>query len=250
MDRDNLIHAVPNDRVVSPRALSSTLLGGRRVGLIVHCGRWLAWWVTPEQVERIRPRLVEFAAGMLDGLPRSDQRVKGELYVRGLLTDGQRKSMQPMAARLGVDHQGLQQFITSSTWDYEPVRANVARRAMTMIGPDAFVVDDTGFAKDGAASPLVARQYSGTLGRVGNCQVAVSVQMVTDSASLAANWRLFCPTRWDDTTIDDPAAAAQVRARRDRAGIPDEVRHREKWRLALNMLDRTRLISRLRLRIG
>jgi SRSO17 transposase len=193
--------------------------------------------VTPEQIEQIRPRLVEFAARMLDGVPRSDQRAKGELYVRGLLTDGSRKSMQPMAERLGVDHQGLQQFITSSTWDHERVRRNVARWAVQAIGPDAYVVDDTGFAKDGTASPLVARQYSGTLGKVGNCQVGVSVQMVTDAASVAANWRLFCPARWDDTTLDDPVAAEAARARRARAGIPDDVRHREKGRLALDMLD-------------
>jgi SRSO17 transposase len=193
--------------------------------------------VTPEQIERIRPRLVEFAGQMLSELPRSDQRAKGELYVRGLLTDGARKSMQPMARRLGVDHQGLQQFITSSTWDYERVRANVANRAVEAIDPQAYVVDDSGFPKDGKASPLVARQYSGTLGKTGNCQIGVSVQMVTDSASVAANWRLFCPTSWDDNTIDDPEAANQMRARRARAGIPDEVRYREKWRLALDMLD-------------
>ena len=68
-----------------------------------------------------------FCRGYAGGLPRKDQRAAGELYVRGLLTDGQRKSMQPMAARLGVDHQRLQQFITSSTWDYVAVRRNVAR---------------------------------------------------------------------------------------------------------------------------
>jgi SRSO17 transposase len=193
--------------------------------------------VTPEQIEQVRPRLVEFVGRMLEDLPRSDQRAKGELYMRGLLTDGARKSMQPMAERLGVDHQGLQQFITSSTWDYGLVRANVARWAADAIAPDAYVVDDSGFVKDGKSSPLVARQYSGTLGKVGNCQIGVSVQMVTDRASLAANWRLFCPTSWDDTTIDDPALAEQARARRARAGIPDEVRHREKWRQALDMLD-------------
>src|SRR5213082_3598794 len=137
---------------------------------------------------------------MLQDLPRSDQRAKGELYVRGLLTDGARKSMQPMAARLGVDHQRLQQFITSSTWEYEQVRANVARWAVGAIGPDAYVIDDTGFPKDGTASPCVARQYSGTLGKTANCQIAVSVQVVSDAASVAANWRLFCPTSWDDTT--------------------------------------------------
>ncbi|TWJ21140.1 transposase, IS4 family [Micromonospora endolithica] len=175
---------------------------------------------------------------MLDGaVRRSDQRVKGELYVRGLLTDGARKSMQPMAGRLGVDHQQLQQFITSSTWDYQVVRANVARWAVEAIDPTAYVIDDSGFPKDGTASPCVARQYCGTVGKTGNCQIGVSVQMVTDVASVAANWRLFCPGSWDDTTISDPERAAAVRQRRDRARMPDDVRHREKWRLALDMLD-------------
>lgn len=186
----------------------------------------------------MRPRLVEFAEQMLLGaVRRSDQRVKGQLYVRGLLTDGARKSMQPMAARLGVDHQALQQFITSSTWDYEQVRANVARWAAEVVGPAVYVIDDTGFPKDGTASPCVARQYSGTLGKTGNCQIGVSVQMATDAASLAANWRLFCPASWDESTISDPQQAAVVRGRRADAGIPDQVRHREKWRLALDMLD-------------
>jgi SRSO17 transposase len=175
---------------------------------------------------------------MLHGaVRRSDQRAKGQLYVRGLLTDGARKSMQPMAARLGVDHQALQQFVTSSTWDYEAVRANVARWAVDVLDPAAYVIDDTGFPKDGTASPCVARQYSGTLGKTGNCQIGVSVQMVTDHASLAANWRLFCPASWDDTMLTDAAKAAGVRARRADAGIPGQVRHREKWRLALDMID-------------
>ena len=193
--------------------------------------------MTPEEIVKVRPRLVDFAGQMLAGLPRGDQRGKGELYVRGLLTDGRRKSMQPMAERLGVDHQRLQQFITSSTWDYEQVRANVAGWGGDYINPQAYVVDDTGFPKDGTSSPCVARQYSGTLGKTGNCQIGVSVQMVTDYASLAANWRLFCPESWDDTKAAEPAKAKQVRERRDRAGIPDQVRHREKWRLALDMLD-------------
>jgi SRSO17 transposase len=194
--------------------------------------------VTPEQIERVRPRLAEFAGMMLHGaVRRSDQQVKGELYVRGLLTDGARKSMQPMAERLGVDHQQLQQFVTSSTWDYSTVRANVARWAVEVIDPAAYVIDDSGFPKDGAASPCVSRQYSGTLGKTGNCQIGVSVQLATDTASVAADWRLFCPASWDDTTVKDPVKAAAIRVKRDRAGIPDGVRHREKWRLALDMLD-------------
>jgi SRSO17 transposase len=188
-------------------------------------------------MDQVRPRLEAFAAAMLGGLARSDQRAKGELYLRGLLVDGKRKSMQPMAARLGVDHQQLQQFVTSSTWDHVEVRKRVAGWADDFIEPEAYVIDDSGFPKDGADSPGVARMYSGTLGKVGNCQIGVSVHAVTDTASAAINWALFLPKSWDDTTITDADAGAQIRRRRARCKIPDEVRHREKWRLALDMLD-------------
>jgi SRSO17 transposase len=191
----------------------------------------------PQEIAEVRPRLADFALEMLGGLPRKDQRAAGELYVRGLLTDGRRKSMQPMAVRLGIDHQRLQQFITSSTWDYVAVRASVARWFASVQPADALVVDDTGFPKDGEASPCVARQYSGTLGKTGNCQVAVSVHLVNEHASCAADWRLFCPRSWDDKALDDPVQAARAAGRRARAGIPDDVRHREKWRLALDMID-------------
>ena len=193
--------------------------------------------MTPQEIAEVRPRLLDFAAEMLGGLARKDQRAAGELYVRGLLTGGRRKSMQPMAARLGVDHQRLQQFITSSTWDYVAVRRNVARWFAASQPVEALVVDDTGFGKDGTASPCVARQYSGTLGKVGNCQVAVSVHLVNEHASCAADWRLFCPQSWDDSALADPVAAARAARRRERAGIPDRVRHTEKWRLALEMIE-------------
>src|SRR5436189_1156945 len=193
--------------------------------------------MTPQEIAEVRPRLVAFAGQMLGGLARKDQRAAGELYVRGLLADGRRKSMQPMAERLGVDHQRLQQFITTSTWDWLAVRREVARWFAASQPVEALVVDDTGFAKDGPASPCVARQYSGTLGKTGNCQIAVSVHLVNERASCAADWRLFCPESWDDTALDDPAAAARAARRRERAAIPDEVRHTEKWRLALDMID-------------
>jgi len=189
---------------------------------------------------QVRPRLEAFAAAMFGGLARSDQRAKGELYVRGLLLDGKRKSMQPMAARLGVDHQQLQQFVSSSTWDYGEVRGRLARWAAEFIAPRAFVVDDTGFPKDGLDSPGVARMYSGTLGKVSNCQIGVSVHAVTDWASVAIDWRLFLPKGWDDTVAEhaqDPEMQARIRARRARSRIPDDVRHVEKWRQALEMLD-------------
>src|SRR3954467_3075232 len=193
--------------------------------------------MTPEEMDQVRPRLVAFAAEMLGGLARSDQRAKGELYLRGLMLDGKRKSMQPMADRLGVDHQQLQQFVTSSTWDHVEVRRRMARWADEFIGPEAYVIDDTGFPKDGSDSPGVARMYSGTLGKVGNCQVGISVHAVTDWASAAIDWRLFLPESWDDTMATDAEAAEEIRRRRARCRIPDDARHREKWRLALDMLD-------------
>src|SRR3712207_4208909 len=101
--------------------------------------------MTPGELAAVRGRLEEFAAEVLAPLARRDQRDKGATYVRGLLLDGRRKSMQPMAERLGVDHQGLQQFVSSSTWAVEPVRERLARRATEVIAPDAWVVDDTGF---------------------------------------------------------------------------------------------------------
>ena len=193
--------------------------------------------MTPQEIAEVRPRLLDFAAEMLGGLPRKDQRAAGELYVRGLLTGGQRKSMQPMAARLGTDHQRLQQFITSSTWDYAVVRRNVARWFAASQPVEALVVDDTGFPKDGTASPCVARQYSGTLGKTANCQIGVSVHLAGEHASCAADWRLFCPESWDDAASPDEVTAAAIRRRRERAHMPDDVRHTEKWRLALAMLD-------------
>jgi SRSO17 transposase len=186
----------------------------------------------------VRPRLEKFAGQMLRRvLRRRDQLATGELYVRGLMLDGRRKSMDPMAERLGVDTQRLQQFMADSTWDYEPVRENLTQWALERIGPRAVVIDDVGFPKDGPDSPGVARMYSGTLGKTGNCQIGVSAHLVTDHASSAVNWRLFIPESWDPDKIDDPVAAEVVRKRRDRCKIPVDVAHREKWRLALDMLD-------------
>lgn len=145
----------------------------------------------------------DFAAGVFAGLPRSDQRATGLRYLRGLMLDGRRKSMQPMAQRLGVDHQQLQQFLTSSTWDVIDVRRRSATTAVDLVDPQVWVVDDTGFPKDGKASACVARQYSGTLGKVANCQIAVSVHAATDTASAVLDWRLFVPESWDETCVPD-----------------------------------------------
>ncbi|WP_446210392.1 IS701 family transposase [Micromonospora sp. IBSANI012] len=192
--------------------------------------------MTPDELSVVRQRLEAFAVDVFTPLVRSDQRAKGETYLRGLLLDGRRKSMQPMAQRLGVDHQGLQQFVTTSTWDTTAVRMRLAARAVEVVKPVAWVVDDTGFPKDGKSSPGVARQYSGTLGKVANCQIGVSVHAVTDTASCPLDWRLYLPTVWDDDAVDE-AARPGVAAARARCGIPDEERHRPKWALVVEMLD-------------
>lgn len=174
-----------------------------------------------------RAALVEFAEEMYRPLVRCDQRAKGEQYVRGLLLEGRRKSIQPMAARLpDGDEEGLQQFIADSPWDDVPVRRRLARRMTAEIDPQGWVIDDTGLPKDGRFSPGVARQYCGALGKTANCQVIVSVNAVTDRASCPLDWRVFLPAEWD---ADDE--------RRKRAKIPEAVHHLPKWRLALAMLD-------------
>jgi SRSO17 transposase len=183
--------------------------------------------VKAADLARARAALIEFAEQMYAPLVRCDQRAKAEQYVRGLLLEGRRKSIQPMAARLADgDEQGLQQFITDSPWDDRPVRRRLARRMTAEIEPDGWVVDDTALPKDGRFSPGVARQYCGALGKTANCQVIVSVNAVTDRASCPLDWRLFVPEEWD--------ADAE---RRKRAKIPERVRHREKWRLAVDVLD-------------
>lgn len=195
--------------------------------------------MTPEQLADARERLAVFAAEVFGSFRRVDQRRWGERYVRGLLTEGRRKSMEPMAARLGVDRQGLQQFLADSPWSHPMVLAALAAKMEPVIAPEAWVVDDVSFPKDGHASPGVARQYCGALGKTANCQVAPSVHLVTDAASCPVNWRLFLPAEWDPAAV--PAEQrVSVAERRRRAHIPDEVGHVEKWRLALDMIDELR----------
>jgi SRSO17 transposase len=187
----------------------------------------------------VRARLEGFLEELFSGFARSDQRSKGELYVRGLMMDGHRKSMVPMAGRLGVDRQGLQQFLTDSPWSHEQVLERVALRMEHVVDPAAWVVDDVSFPKDGTASPGVAHQYCGALGKTANCQVAPSVHVVTDAASAPVNWRLFMPAEWDPQAAEcsDPARA---RRRRVAARVPDDIRHVPKWQLALDMVDELR----------
>jgi SRSO17 transposase len=191
--------------------------------------------VTPAQLRRIRTRLTTFAEDLFESIPRKDQRRWGQSYLRGLLLDGKRKSIQPMAARLAKGdpqadayavEQALQQFVNQSPWDPVPVRRRLAERMTAAIAPAAWVIDDTGFPKFGRYSVGVAPQYCGALGKVANCQVGVSVHAVTDQASCPLDWRLFLPPDWDGDA-----------ERRRKAHVPEAERHRPKWQLALELLD-------------
>ena len=183
--------------------------------------------VKPVELARVRGRLVVFAEEMLAPLQRSDQRRWGEVYLRGLMLDGRRKSIEPMAARLpDGDEQCLQQFVNQSPWEWQPVRRRLARKLSAAIVAEAWIVDDTSFPKFGRASVAVGRQYCGALGKVANCQVGVSINAATDEASCPLDWRLFLPEEWDDD-----------RERRTKTRLPDEIRYQPKWRLALEMLD-------------
>jgi SRSO17 transposase len=184
--------------------------------------------LSERRLARVRGRLEAFAGEMFDGAAqRAEQRRWAGVYVRGLMLEGRRKSIEPMAGRLADgDEQGLQQFVNQSPWRWEIVRANLARRMVCEISPEAWIVDDTGFVKKGRWSVGVARQYSGTLGRVDNCQIGVSISAATDRASCPINWRIFLPEAWDRDA-----------ERRAKAHLPDEVAHQPKWRLALDMLD-------------
>lgn len=184
--------------------------------------------VRAADLEAQRAGLIAFAEEMYRPLARCDQRAKGEQYVRGLLLEGRRKSIQPMAARLADgDEEGLQNFICDSPWKDEPVRRRLAVRMTGEIVPEGWVVDDTGLPKDGRMSPGVAHQYCGALGKTATCQVLVSVNAASDRASCPLDWRLFIPESWDQDEV-----------RRTRARIPEEIRHVPKWQLALQIIDR------------
>ena len=156
-------------------------------------------------------------------------------YLTGLLLDGRRKSVEPMAARLDErNDQSLQHFLANTPWDPVPVRAQLARRMQEVIDPSGWVFDDTGFVKDGRMSPCVGRQYTGTAVKITNCQVATTLHLATDEASCPINWRLFMPESWDPGS---ERASPDVEQRRAAAAIPAGEHHRPKWRLALACVD-------------
>ena len=154
--------------------------------------------MTPEEMAAVRPVIEGFAAEVFGGFARRDQRGKGELYLRGLLLDGKRKSMQPMAQRLGVDHQRLQQFVTTSTWDHAEVRRRLAVWAGEFVDPEALAVDDTGLSQGRnvlAGSGADVLRGVGQAGKLpGRGQRARRHRRGLRGGGLA----VFLPESWDD----------------------------------------------------
>lgn len=152
-------------------------------------------------------------------------------YIRGLLMDGERKSIEPMANRLPDGNaQALQQFVNQSPWPTEQVRASLARKMEGEFVPEAYwLIDEVSFPKQGKHSVGVARQYCGALGKTANCQVAVTLDLGTEESSTPLDWALYLPEQW----IKD-------KARRKKAGIPEAVTFKSKPELALDLIDEAR----------
>jgi len=183
--------------------------------------------MTEKQLSGVRARLDRFLRDLVEPLGRSERRHWAQIYIQGLLLDGQRKSVQPIAERIaGGDEQALNQFLNQSPWEVSEIQRRLARRlADDGAEPVYWVIDETSFPKAGEHSVGVARQYCGALGKIANCQVAVSLHWSQNEVSYPVNWRLFLPEDW----IKDPD-------RRREARIPAEVVHRTKQALALELI--------------
>lgn len=183
-------------------------------------------------------RLGEYFAEIGDVLGHKLRKESFAIYAMGLLGDGERKSAEPIAARACGDpklvdsyHQKLGHFLADSAWSDRDVRRAAARYAigaMTDREPiAAWVIDDTGFLKQGKHSPGVQRQYTGSAGKVTNCQIGVSLSIATATEHVPTDFELYLPECW----ANDPA-------RRREARIPEDVTFKTKPQLAIDMLKR------------
>jgi SRSO17 transposase len=183
-------------------------------------------------------RLEQFFGRIGTHLKDRRKRESFAMYAFGILGDGERKSAEPIAARACADpdqthnvHQKLLHFLSRSGWDDRAVRLEAARYAIRAVEKrepiTTWIVDDTGFLKQGTHSVGVQRQYTGSAGKIANCQVGVSLAVATSSEQIPVDFDLYLPKQW----TDDPK-------RRNEARIPDEVTFKTKIQLALEMIER------------
>jgi SRSO17 transposase len=183
-------------------------------------------------------RLAEFVERIGDVLGHENRRASFAIYAFGLLGDGERKSVEPIAARACPDpkkvdafHQKLLHFVSVSEWSDLDVRREAVRYALPAIARhdpiNAWILDDTGMLKQGSHSVGVQRQYTGSAGKIANCQIAVSLTVATRRDHLPIDFDLFLPRTW----TDDPK-------RRKEAQIPKNIRFRAKPQIGLDMIRR------------
>src|ERR671939_1740635 len=179
-------------------------------------------------------RFAAYLDGIAAVLGRANRAAAARAYCTGLLLRGERKSVEPMAARIAparvqAAHQSMHHVVARAEWDDAAVLRAVREQVLPAIeahGPVRYwMVDDTAFPKQGEHSVGVARQYCGQLGKQDNCQVAVSLSVANDHASLPIAWRLYLPETW----AGDPA-------RRAKAGVPEEIGFETKTAIALGQV--------------
>lgn len=184
--------------------------------------------------EKSESRFAAYVEGLVRTLGHADRSRPFEDYCRGLLLPCERKSVEPLAAvtapaRVSAQHQSLLHFVGEAAWSDERLLAKVREQVLPAIerhGPiEAWIVDDTGFAKKGRHSVGVARQYCGAIGHPDNCQVAVTLSVANHHASLPVDYRLYLPQEW----AEDPV-------RRAKAGVPDDVVFKAKPAIALDQI--------------
>jgi SRSO17 transposase len=179
-------------------------------------------------------RFTRYVNDLSSILGHRDRHAPLRAYVTGLCLPGERKSVEPMAARVDPRHvrsrhQSMHHFVAEAPWD-TPAMLRVARDwvlgPLVRHGPvAAWIVDDTAFPKKGRHSVGVARQYCGVLGKQENCQVAVSVSVANEAVSLPVAYQLYLPESW-----------AGDRRRRRAAGVPDQITFQPKWQIALGQI--------------
>ena len=184
--------------------------------------------MTTKEAAALDERLDRFLADVTVSLGRSERHRWAKIYLQGLLMEGERKSIEPLADRItGADVQSLRQFVNQSPWAVEQIQRRLAEKVVDLLAePEVWMIDETSFPKAGEASVGVARQYCGTLGKIANCQVAVSLHWSTCEASCPVAWRLYLPEAWLATP-----------ARRAAGKIPEGIGYRSKNQLALDLVD-------------
>jgi SRSO17 transposase len=171
--------------------------------------------------------LSQFLIPLVEVLGRSERRVAAARYVEGLLLPGQRKSIAPMSERLGVDAQSLQQFVSDSPWAEQEVWSAIRREVIPSLGAiECWVVDETGWIKQGNHSVGVSHQYCGAVGKQANCQMSVEVVVSDGLVAAPVGGRLYLPQKW----TEDPKRCAA-------AGVPPEVSFATKPEIGVALLE-------------